>query len=376
MPIEYSLDRIQRVAEEGLDSPNRHLPYIHVTGTHGKGSTVALLQAALTNAGRKTGSFTSPHLLHPKDCIKIDGAEMTLYDWALWSVRVRRAAQRLNVHLSSFEVQCLVALCWFREQQVHLAILEVGMGGLLDATNVMDGEWQLASILTPIGLDHQEWLGPNLTDIASHKLGILRRNHPLIAAPQPPEITFLVSERASLLSCPVITVTEPYAHDIPLLGHHQLWNAAVAAACLTALSITEVNFAGATWPGRLSYLSWHGLSILCDGAHTPEAARTVRPYFEAHRHDKISWIIGHSGRRDLGAFMEALSPDPHDQIIYCGFSQPMGMDWIKAQQSDNTGVWAETIAEALSQCNSNVIIVTGSLYLISDLYRLILIKEM
>src|SRR5579862_2758053 len=192
-----------RVLAEALGNPQQKFPSVLVAGTNGKGSTSATLASILTIAGYRTGLYTSPHLSRVNERIRIDGAEISDDDFASYYFRVDDCARQLvssgalHAHPSFFETMTALVFLAFAEKQVDIAILEVGMGGRLDATNIVE---PLVSVITDISLDHTEWLGTTITAIAREKAGILRRNGVLVTLPQHPEANQTIGEVATELN--------------------------------------------------------------------------------------------------------------------------------------------------------------------------------
>src|SRR5579859_2481611 len=258
-----------RVLLGALGNPQRTFPSVLIAGTNGKGSTASTLASILTASGLRTGLYTSPHLSRPNERIRIDGAEISDTDFAERFFRVRATAQKLVEQgklaqaPSFFETLTAMAFLHFSEPAIEIAVLEVGMGGRLDATNIVD---PLLSIVTDISLDHMEWLGPTITDIAREKAGILRPGGTLVTLPQHPEANQVLGEVATALSVmgvsavpfmPATDADSRAAHDTPdhrsysvevlgkqievaspLRGAHQNRNVALAIAAAAELAIS------------------------------------------------------------------------------------------------------------------------------------------
>lgn len=305
-----------RTLVAALDHPERAFPSVLIAGTNGKGSTAATLASILAAAGHRTGLYTSPHLERVNERIRINGRDISDDDFARLYFHVDAKAEALVASgalphpPSFFEMLTALAFVHFAEQKVSLAVLEVGMGGRLDATNIVE---PLLSIITDISLDHTEWLGPTIDAIAREKAGILRPNGTLITLPQHPEANRAIGEVATALEVtainaatympssairsseisqqPVATILldeEPIALDTPLPGAHQHRNVALAIAAAVELrnrhgyNIPNTAIAAGIrhtrWAARLEYFPARGKrpAVLLDVAHNPAGAWTLR----------------------------------------------------------------------------------------------------
>ena len=252
----FSLEEV-RVLLGALGDPQRRFPAVLIAGTNGKGSTASTLASILTEAGLRTGLYTSPHLERPNERIRVNRTEIADDDFARLFFRVSDKAdqmvkdRKLPQQPSYFEVLTALAFLYFAERKVEIAVLEVGMGGRLDATNVVE---PLLSIITDISLDHVEWLGPSITAITREKAGILRRNGTMITLPQHPEANQVLGEVATELGMravsgadylPAVETKGSYTVkalgasvkvDSPLAGAHQQRNVALAIAAAVELA--------------------------------------------------------------------------------------------------------------------------------------------
>ncbi|MGH9587725.1 MAG: bifunctional folylpolyglutamate synthase/dihydrofolate synthase [Acidobacteriaceae bacterium] len=298
-----------RVLVEALGSPHLRFPSVLIAGTNGKGSTAATLASILRVAGYHVGLYTSPHLSRVNERIRSNGQDISDSDFAAAYFRVDDCARRLVAegrlawHPSFFETMTALAFLYFAERKVQIAILEVGMGGRLDATNIVE---PLVSVITDISLDHMEWLGNTITKIAREKAGILRQNGVLVTLPQHPEANQSIGEAAVALNVRGVNAAdyvparseESGAYDLtvlgerievasPLAGAHQQRNIALAIATavelcnrhgykITARQIAE-GIHETRWPGRLECFSRSGRAdVLMDVAHNPAGAWALR----------------------------------------------------------------------------------------------------
>jgi len=302
-----------RVLAAALGDPQTKFPTVLIAGTNGKGSTTATLASILQAAGYKTGLYTSPHLVRVNERIRINDADISDDDFARFYFHVDDMARKLvdEGHLpgppSFFETMTALAFCSFAEAKVDIAVLEVGMGGRLDATNIVE---PLVSVITDISLDHTEWLGPTITDIAREKAGILRKNGVLITLPQHPEANQAIGEAAIRLNVRGVnaaayiplrtthsengrnhytlqTGEEIIEVDSPLAGQHQQRNLALAIATAVELrnrygyKISGRNISRGIretrWPGRMEkFTAVNGAIILLDVGHNPAGAWALR----------------------------------------------------------------------------------------------------
>jgi dihydrofolate synthase/folylpolyglutamate synthase len=304
----FSLDEI-RILLAALGDPQRRFRSVLIAGTNGKGSTAATLASILTASGVRTGLYTSPHLARVNERIRLDRVEIGDEAFAALYFRVHDAAQKLVLDgelpqlPSFFEILTAQALLYFAEAGVEIAVLEVGMGGRLDATNIVD---PLLSIITDISLDHMEWLGATIGAITREKAGILRRNGTLVTLPQHPEANQALGEAAVELDVRGVSAA-PYMPfeaagavgpyyvealgaavevDSPLSGAHQHRNIALALAAAVELAeqhgvaITPASLAAGVhqtrWPGRLERMERGGMEWILDVAHNPAGAWALR----------------------------------------------------------------------------------------------------
>ncbi|MFZ0662010.1 MAG: folylpolyglutamate synthase/dihydrofolate synthase family protein [Acidobacteriaceae bacterium] len=298
-----------RVLMEALGSPHLRFPSVLIAGTNGKGSTSATLASILRVAGYRVGLYTSPHLTRVNERVRVDGEDISDADFAAYYFRVDDCARRLVAdgrlkwHPSFFETMTALAFLDFDERGVDIAVLEVGMGGRLDATNIVE---PLVSVITDISLDHTEWLGGTITEIAREKAGILRPNGVLVTLPQHPEANQAIGEAAIALDVRGVNAAdyvpargvegggyeltvlgERISVDSPLAGAHQQRNVALAITTavelcnhhcykLSATQIAE-GIHATRWPGRLERFSRpEQPDVLMDVAHNPGGAWALR----------------------------------------------------------------------------------------------------
>lgn len=385
------LERIERILT-ALGHPESAYRVIHVAGTNGKGSTCAMIDAGLQAAGICTGLFTSPHLVQPTERIQIDGIPVSESDFARAFNIVHETAESLDLdcHPSYFETVTAMAFLLFREKKVHTAVVEVGLGGRLDATNVVH---PALTVITPIDFDHEAYLGNTIESIAGEKAGILKAGVPAVFAKQRREAAAVLERRAGELGVPVhraadarVQVLDINARgsririediargtteiDCPLAGEHQIDNAVTAALALDELGISPKGIAEARWPGRLEHISPNP-DVILDGAHNPAGVRALVRYLERFYGDRKRWII-YAAMRDksIEEIAGILFPLA-DELIFTAFDSPRVLRPEALVQLAGRGRATQNIVEALQfvqkqACADDVIIVTGSLFLIGE----------
>jgi dihydrofolate synthase/folylpolyglutamate synthase len=399
-----------RVLAEALGNPQQRFPSVLIAGTNGKGSTSATLASILHSAGYRTALYTSPHLSRVNERVQIDGAQIAddafarLYFKVDDTARALVAEGRLKAHPSFFEAMTALAFCAFAEAEVDIAVLEVGMGGRLDATNIVE---PLISILTDISLDHTEWLGPTITAIAREKAGILRQDGVLVTLPQHPEANQVIGEVAVALNVRGVSAADyvpaPDAADrngayplqvlgerieaaSPLLGSHQQRNLALAIASavelrnhhgykLTAAHI-EAGIRNTQWPGRLERFSRPGQpDVLLDVAHNPAGAWALRSALSHLDPEpkRIAAIFGCLRDKAIAEMAQILFP-LFDTVILTEAASPRAASLAEMQEAArSTGARTQTAdnpraALDLARATSaDLIVVTGSVYLIGEI---------
>ncbi|HEY9750448.1 MAG TPA: folylpolyglutamate synthase/dihydrofolate synthase family protein [Allocoleopsis sp.] len=428
--VHLGLERIHRLLAT-LGNPHQQVPIIHVAGSNGKGSVCAYLSAVLTEAGYRVGRYTSPHLVDW--CERICLNEQPIAPEALAQVlrQVEAAIAPDQPSPTQFEVITAAMWLYFAQQQVDIAVVEVGLGGRLDATNVCDRP--LVSVITSISREHWQRLGPTLADIAGEKAGILKANCPAVVGPLPPEAQAVVEKRIAELNCPAIwpqpaIETQPgwaevssipnlfpsqakiqnpkskIAYPLPLPGAVQLSNSALAIAALQILQqqgweIAEeaivTGIAKTQWPGRLQWLTWRGQRLLVDGAHNPAGAKALRQYVDQHGDQpgerygdrSIVWVVGMIGTKDHGdVFQELLRPNDQLHLVPVPEHEPVDLNHLAelAQQICPQLVACETYADlelGLQAATQNakgagdqptpgaLVVLAGSLYLLGDFFK-------
>lgn len=423
--VELGLERIQRLLAN-LGNPQQQVPILHVAGSNGKGSVCAYLSSALTEAGYRVGRYTSPHLISWCERICLNQHEIPPLELYHLLQRVVDAIQTEYPSPTQFEVITAAAWLYFAKQQVDIAVIEVGLGGRLDATNVC--ERPLMSIITSLSREHWQKLGPTLADIAREKAGILKPNCPAIIAPQPAATIAVLQQRLTELNCPVVWVQpsvelqpgwaefpgktqeqqvdtsdpllsataftlHPLQYPLPLPGLHQLTNSALSIATLQVLQqqgwkISEADIvqgiAKTQWQGRLQWFKWQHRSILIDGAHNPAGAAMLRHYVDHSDrvNHPICWVMGMIANKDHADVFRALLRSG-DSLILVPVPDHLSADLNSlatlaleiCPDLNNCETQPDVIAgletaTQLHQHGTATIVFCGSLYLIGYFFKL------
>ena len=383
------LGRMQQ-AVKLLGDPHEAVPMIHVTGTNGKGSTIAFMRQLFQQHGLKVGTFTSPHIVSMHDRICINGQPISDRDLIRLGQSIQAMeSQLLETHdqLSYFEIITLLAFLYFHEQEVDLALIEVGIGGLLDTTNVITGE---VAVITSVGLDHQETLGGSLEAIAMQKAGIFKAGKPAVIGPLAEEAERVCIEKAQAIGCSLARYGEDFqlvkgvfqdaqhrfdSLKIGLNGAYQEENAAVALEVFLlfmeqrGLAVDENGVRDAlqatSWPGRLENFDQ---GVYLDGAHNPHAIHRLVEYAHTFSDKRVKILFGALKRKDYQGMLEIFASDlPEAGLTVTTFAYGEVI-----QEADGLGYpyvadFRDYLQDFYSrQDGQEVLFVTGSLYFISE----------
>jgi len=352
--------------------------FLHVAGTNGKGSVCAMLDAMLRAARVRTGLYTSPHLVTFRERIRLDGEMISERDVADGLSFIRGSTRGWDQQPTFFEIVTALALRWFADRQAQVVVLETGLGGRLDATNVVT---PAVSVLTPIGFDHQHHLGDTLAAIAAEKAGIIKPGVPVVSAPQPPEADEVFANTARARGCDLVRVRERWkTSPVSLCGEHQLWNAALAAMALEALASTSAGIeippaaiagglARVSWPGRFQRV---GGRVVLDGAHNPAAARQLAAAWRAEfGSDPATLVLGMMRDKDLHAVCAELVPladrviaVPVDNARSCRPEELIAI--VRTIDPVIPVVPCGSTREALAHAEGARALVAGSLFLVGE----------
>jgi dihydrofolate synthase/folylpolyglutamate synthase len=405
-PARYDLKRVDELLAR-LGNPHLKARTVHIAGTKGKGSVAAMIASALTASGYTTGLYTSPHLHTFNERIRVDGNLISNEELVALVEEIKPEVEAVNDkatygQLTTFEVITALGFAHFRLKGADFQVIEVGLGGRLDATNVVQPE---VCIITSISFDHMEVLGNTLAEIAAEKAGIIKPNTIVVTSPQVEEVNQVFEQAclnrkakwirvgrevtwqslgfdSSRQSLRVKGRLGSYELSIPLLGQHQLDNAATAVAALEVLaekgfhisgdSITK-GLAQVSWPGRLQVLSRHPLLVV-DGAHNPDSARKLRQSLEQYfDFDRAILILGFSSDKNIAGIISELAP-LFDRVIATHSIHPRAMPTATVEaELSRQGVEVQATEDisialplALSLAGEkDLICVTGSLFVVA-----------
>ena len=390
----WGLERMQALLD-ALGHPESGQRFVHVAGTNGKGSTCAMMASVLAEAGYRTGLYTSPHLIEPTERIQINGQPISDKEFAAAFDTVHRAAEdllredRIDAHPSYFETVTAMALLLFREHS-QMGVIEVGLGGRLDATNVIVPE---LCVITPISFDHESFLGNSLELIAGEKAGILKPNVPLILSRQPAPAQAVIERRAVELNVPMAAMGDVRLSNIeatphgcsfeadgvryacPLPGKHQIDNAVAAIKACQQLGIPlqaiQRGLGKTRWPGRLEYVSDNPDFVL-DGAHNPAGAAALADYIQEFCGGRPVWIV-YGAMRDKAIEEVTGQIFPWaDRLILTApdFPRALRPEAIAEMAPHSNATITQSIPEAIAIARSAprdaVVFFTGSLFVVGE----------
>jgi dihydrofolate synthase / folylpolyglutamate synthase len=396
--IKLGLDQIRAIVDQ-IDHPERAFRSVIVAGTNGKGSVTAMIERGLRAAGYRTGRFTSPHLIDLEERFAIDGESVDCDTLEQAAAFVLDAAERLAFPPSFFEATTAMALHLFRDARIDVAVLEVGLGGRLDATNVVDAE---AAVITSVDFDHQEYLGHTLEAIAREKAGVIKPGAIVVVGPNRPEVEEIV-ERTSIdrgarlvrardgvvadvrlvdghALLQLTTPAESYGVRVALAGLHQADNAITSIRVLELLR-SELDFdiaAGAiatavedvVWPARLETVTISSMEVLLDGAHNPAGARALAAHVLDTYRQPLPMVVGAMRDKAIETLLAALSPAASHFVFTAASTRraaaPMELSSAAARIAPNVSrfIEAEPLgAVARAAAFGSPVVVAGSLYL-------------
>jgi dihydrofolate synthase/folylpolyglutamate synthase len=402
--VKFDLANISRLLEE-LGHPERAWPSVHIAGTNGKGSVAAMLEAVLLSAGYRTGLYTSPHLARVNERFRVAGEEISESEFAAVSSDVLAAVERLlasgalAAHPSFFECLTAIGFEHFRRARCGIAVLEVGMGGRLDATNVVT---PLVSVITLVDHDHEAYLGQTLEQIAFEKAGIIKEGGVVVSAPQHPEAAAVIERVARERGARLLRADESALERangrlrLALPGRHQVSNAAMVVAVVEELrrqgwsispqALAE-GLATVRWPGRLEWLEGRP-PLLLDGAHNPAGARALRAYLC----ELLGAPASAAGARRMVLLFGAMRDKAVAEMADLLF--PLAAGVVLTRPRQKRAATPQALAEITSHLNpcvmerddsraaleaarelagpDGLVVVTGSLYLVGEIRQLVL----
>ena len=383
------LERISALLAE-LGDPQFKFRVVHVAGTNGKGSTCAMIEAGLRAAGVRTGLYTSPHLNEPTERIRIAGEAVGKAEFASIFEDVHACAERmlsagsLDLHPTYFETVTAMGFLAFQRRSVETAVIETGLGGRLDATNVVRPE---VTAITPIDYDHRNFLGDTIESIAAEKAGILKPDATAVIARQRPEALRVLLHRADEVDCPVLLTTDcpvmelevgargsrfrtaAYTIDCPLAGEHQMENALAAAMALDLLGVKPDGIARTVWPGRLERVHDRP-EIVLDGAHNPAGARALAAYIRRFYAGRPVWLVfGAMRDKAVQEMAQTLFPLAERLILAAPDNErAMAMAELRALAPEAAAAAAvgDAVRMALAAPEGTAVFFAGSLFLVGE----------
>jgi dihydrofolate synthase/folylpolyglutamate synthase len=395
-----------------LGNPHKDFLSIHVAGTNGKGSVSAMTASVLMAHGFKVGLFTSPHLVSFTERIRIDNEQISESDVVSLTEEIRSKISDLKSQIPEptfFEFVTAMAFLYFSRNSVDWAVIETGMGGRLDATNIITPE---VSIITKISYDHKEFLGETLTDIAYEKAGIIKRGIPVVSAHQEKEAEEVIAAAAKERSSPLFIYGKDFSGELklsgiegitfdyfddsctitdlhtPLAGDHQIFNACMATKA-AALAIQPLYFRTSALRDGLANTEWHGRleivsnepAIIIDGAHNPDAAKALSEFIKKHLNDyRIILIMGIMADKDIRGIMSALLPVASEIIFTAPAYGRAASPQKLAETALHMGFFsrvANSVSDAIEMAKDlssllhnsitpSLILITGSFYTIGE----------
>ena len=401
--ITWDLKRVELVLEK-LGNPHLKSKTVHIAGSKGKGSTAAMIASVLTKAGYKTGLYTSPHLHFFNERIQVNGLLISNDEIAAMVAKIKPAVEEVNKEaryglLTTFEVTTVLGFYYFAQKKADFQVIEVGLGGRLDATNVVQPD---VCVITPISYEHTDILGKTLTAIAAEKSGVIKKGGIVISSPQVEEADAAIAAVCAKQGAKLIRVGKDvtykstkfddtkqsftvngrlgsYELTIPLLGEYQLSNAAAAVAALEVLiekgnavpvrSIVQ-GMQEVSWEGRLQVLNRHPL-VVADGAHNQDSAHKLKQALAQYfKFEQAVLIIGMSSDKDLAGIAEELAP-VFRKVIVTKSQHPRAMDTkpiaeefmkhgIAARQTDDISIAMPLGLSLVGE--SDLLCITGSLF--------------
>ncbi len=390
----YGIDRMRALAA-ALGHPERSVPSVHVAGTNGKGSVAAMVDSILHSAGWQTGLYTSPHLVHVGERVQVDRQPLTDDEVAAFVRELQPVSDRIAAELpdhrpSFFELMTAMAVLQFARKKCDIAVFETGLGGRLDATNVLAPQ---VCAITSIGLDHCEYLGNEVTQIAAEKAGIIKTRVPVVVGRMPREAEKVIRTVAAQVGAPVVSVAERYGESVSefpstnLEGEYQRWNAATATLVALALpakwritrKAIEGGLANVKWSGRWQRIQIGDRTVIVDASHNPEGAQVLdanlaRLVVETGRKPVVA--VGVLGENRAKPLLEAICRHASEVHLVVP-NEPRACDYEAlaklVPRSFSGAVVRDTIGRIFPTPNTCAlgsaevpVVVTGSIYLVGE----------
>lgn len=421
MSIELGLTKITKLLSH-FGNPHESLRVLHIAGTNGKGSVCSYLASILQSEkdqNNRIGKFTTPHLVHVTDSITVNNVPIPLTEFNSIRRSLEEINKRYSLQCSEFELLTCTAFQYFKDANCNWCVLEVGLGGRLDATNIIPGFRKYACGITKIGLDHETFLGNSLAQIAFEKAGIITEGvkFAVVDGSNDKSVIDVVQEQSKKAACE-LKITDPCLNDnqidteswgtfnpgkLPLNGEYQIFNLRVALSILDHLQkVGCVSFTkddlkdglvSTSWPGRLQQLDYcysndKTIPLLMDGAHNSSAAVELAKFIRKEYDDKpVTYVIAVTGGKKLESLFEPLIRS-NDHVVVTKFSSVDGMPWVQANDPNMLAQFIEkrytrnvevqpvlckvlpNLATRSEELNGRPIVVCGSLYLCGELLRI------
>lgn len=375
--IKLGLERVSRVLDY-LNNPEDQLKIVHVAGTNGKGSVCSILSNILASSGLLTGLFTSPHLFSYCERIKVNGEEILEKELNKYVAFVCSSAEDCGVELTEFEILTVAGFCYFKDRKVDIVVLETGLGGRFDATNVINNP--ILSIITSISLDHTQRLGNTINKIAFEKAGIIKTSTPVIVSPENAGYRTILEQAAQkgsvILPLPKCSLKSGHAvyrgniYKFPLLGSHQEENLALALCAAEFLNVPESAFEkgieGVSHKFRMEYRKEQNLLI--DACHNPDGARVLRMFLnEKFENKPVRFIFGCLDNKNYEAMLQILVR-PQDELFFYKFNNSNALQFEDLPERFRKKACPITIAH--NQIGGKKLtVVCGSIYMLGEIFK-------
>jgi dihydrofolate synthase/folylpolyglutamate synthase len=401
-----------RAIMQALGDPHNRYPSVHIAGTNGKGSVAAMTESILRHAGYRTGLFTSPHLVRVEERFRVNGRQIAPRSFAALATRIQATEaallkkKKLDRRLTTFEFLACCALLHFAERKVDIAVIEVGLGGKLDATNVIH---PAVSVITRISYDHMNYLGNSLTKISGEKAGIIKEGVPVISGCSDGAPLRVIRNRAKMVRAPLLEIFRAcrikingeihgrYSMDLrtpkrlyrklklPLAGEYQIQNSTLAVMAVEALASLPVKvadihggLAGARWAGRLDEYKAKRRTLL-DGAHNPDGAQQLRDYLIGQKETEVHLVFGAVRDKNIRGIAACLFPfadsihlTPLNNSRSASPEEVAGLTRRFRSGMTIHSDMRQALDAAWKQCSpKGLVVVTGSLYLVGELLPLV-----
>ena len=377
-----------------LGNPHLKFKSIHIAGTNGKGSTCAFLASILQEAGYKTALYTSPHLVKFNERIKVNGKDISDQDLAFLAKKIKKIAEQHKIEPTFFEFTTALAFLYFAQQKVDIAVIETGLGGRLDATNVLN---PFISVITTISFDHQKHLGDTLEKIAQEKAGIIKQEGMMVTGERSPAAVAVFRKECQKKHASLFILGRDYKiiesnlhrqvfessgnyYEIKLLGEHQIHNALLATLTIELLREKGINCStkdiqqglkNASWPGRLQFF---GKNILVDCAHNVEGMKTLVEFLQKLPRRKVL-ILAIAEDKDIPEMVSLIVPLFKTVILTQGNYKPASLEVLEKEVRKYTSkVLASpqssaAVQKAIPLAGNYLIVVTGSIYMVGDVMK-------